>query len=453
MSSAYGTIRAMENLSEPLRLGIALLLGGVIGLEREINEKKQIGNNTPTAIVGLRSFALTSGLGALVGIVAGSNGILAGVIAAAFTLLLLIFYFVDSKATHDYGITTEIGLLYAFTIGILIVGNILPISIIIALTVVVILLLARKDKIKGVVDSIQRREINAFISYAIIALVVLPFLPDQTYSIADLPNSQRFFEALGGNAEKLTQIALFNPYKLWFVVAIITGVDIFGYMLERTIGQKKGWLLTSIAGGFISSTATTQSIAQQSREVKTHGHLLASAIFANVASFFQVGILIAAFNPILLFNLLPLFLAIIVTGLATGVFFLLRAKKEHGQQVALQQGEIFNIIPALKFAGIYMLVIFLSKIGLEFFGSSGFIASSAIAALAGIDAVLINTAQLAGKAVSYELAAWTFVLVNAVNLGGKTVYSFVQGEKTFAFRFGLSMGLIVFASVAALLFI
>lgn len=86
-------------------------------------------------------------------------------------------------------------------------------------------------------------------------------------------------------------------------------------------------------------------------------------------------------------------------------------------------------------------------------GLRSFALTSGLGALAGIVEVLINTAQLVGKAVSYELAAWTFVLVNAVNLGGKTVYSFVQGEKTFAFRFGLSMGLIVLASVAALHFI
>jgi uncharacterized membrane protein (DUF4010 family) len=95
----------------------------------------------------------------------------------------------------------------------------------------------------------------------------------------------------------------------------------------------------------------------------------------------------------------------------------------------------------------------MTKVALLYFGNSGFLITSAIGALAGLDAVMINTASLAGGQISMELAAWTFVLVNAVNLIGKLVYSVIQGSREFAVKFGISVGIIILASIAVVLFI
>lgn len=447
----------METLEIFFRILLAFLCGGVIGIEREVNEKT--GNDSrgeKTAIVGLRSFSLIGALGAIVGFLAVSLGGLALLIAGAFFLLMLIYYILDSQATKDPGITTELAMIYSFVLGLLLSLSSFPIQLTLAITVVLMLLLSQKTKIKSVMQGIKKEEIGAFISYAIIAVVILPFLPNTTYALADIPGLKDFLGNFSLNIDKILTIELLNPFKLWLIVALITGVDMVGYVLEKTIGKKKGWVLASIAGGFISSTATTQSLAQQSTTSKRVHHLLAAALVANLVSFFQIAILIAPVNPVFLVKIIPVIFGIVIVALLLIGFFL-RSKEKSEDSTAVEkiseQKDIFTIGPALKFATLFLVIGIATKIALVFFGSGGFLITTAIGALAGLDAVMINTAQLAGKTVDFQLALTAFVLANAVNLVGKTVYSFLQGKQEFAVKFGISMILLISSSLLMIILI
>ena len=76
-------------------LFLSFVIGAVIGLEREINEKKSTGNAThATAILGIRSFSLIAVLGAVVGLLTKTDFLpLALLIGSGFFLLLLIFLY------------------------------------------------------------------------------------------------------------------------------------------------------------------------------------------------------------------------------------------------------------------------------------------------------------------------------------------------------------------------
>lgn len=445
----------MDGLSEPIRIILALVIGGLIGLEREINEKKSIDRSKkPVAIMGVRSFSLIGGLGSLAGILYDPITPFSLLLSGSFMILLFVFYTLDSLATRDFGLTTEIAILYTYLIGFILMHDIVSIQLLLAITVILILLLSRKDQIKGVVEGIKRAEVNAFIGYAIIALVILPFLPNQTYSLSDIPGSTNFVANFGFEIQKLARIELFNPFKIWLIVALITGVDMAGYALERTIGQKKGWILTSIAGGFISSTATTQSLAHESKETRHIHHLLASALLANLVSFFQIAIIIGTINSAFLIKLLPTLGSILLFSFGTVIFFM-RAKekgKEHAV-ATLKPHKIFDLGAALKFASLFLIISVISKIGLEFFGNTVFLATTVIGSIIGIDAVMINTSELAGKAIDVRLGVIAFTLANAVNLYAKTFYSFLQGRKDFAIKFGVSVTGIILFSLLGLLFV
>lgn len=447
----------MNGLEIPLKILIALALGAVIGLEREINEKKNIGagKQKAVALLGLRSFALTTGLG----VIAGFSQILgfpalAIFIGVSFIILLTIFYVLDSSQTKDPGLTTEVALVYSFVLGALIAIDIFPMQVIIAITIVLILLLSRKSQIKGVIEDIQKREINAFISYAILALVILPFLPNTSITLSDMGGVTNFFKQIGFDASRIQNIEIINPFKLWMIVVLITGVDMGGYILEKTLGQKRGWIAASVAGGFISSTATVVSLAKQSKETARKNPLLAAAMFANMVSFFPILIIIATLN-IQLFQAAFLTLAlIIVSAGAIGTYFLVKreAKATKVKQKA-KQDKIFSLTTALKFAGLYLAVSIVSRLALEFFGQTGFLLASGIGALPGIDAVVINTAQLAGERISLFTATLALIIINAVNLIAKSVYSFTQGDKSFATKYAISMAIIIGASLLGLLFV
>lgn len=439
------------------QLFLAVVLGGVIGLEREVNEKKQASpEGKLSAIVGVRSFSFVALLGAIIGLLYFEFTNLSLLFGGAFLLLLLMFYHHDSTNTKDAGITTELALIFSFIIGNLLTLQVLPVQLILAITVVVILLLSQKEKIKHVVEDIRKQEINAFISFAIIAIVILPFLPNQSYAIADIPGIQSFLENFDVNVQKILAIDMINPFKLWLIVALITGVDFIGYVLEKIFGSKKGWLLTSAVGGFVSSTATTQSLAQESKHKSQVNHLVSAALVANLVSFIQIAILIGAINSVLLIKLFPILLMMFV---AAGIllFYFLHAKDEKAlkeeKATTNKQKNIIDIGAAIKFAFLFLVINIVSKISLELFGESAFLLTTGIGAVIGLDAVMINTAQLAGTHIDYTLAAFAFILANAVNLFGKSIYSFTQGKKEFAVRFLMSVTIIVITSLLGVFFV
>lgn len=445
----------MFELTEPLKLIIAFIVGAVIGLEREDSDQTLIDRKKNIyAPLGIRTFSLVALLGCISGLLFAKYALLAIFLSVIVGILLVVYYIFHSYTSKDIGITTEIALLYSYVLGLLIAIELLPITLTLSIAVVLLLMLSRKEQIKGFVADIQKKEINAFISFALIALVILPFLPNEGFSLGDFPNIQRILSNFQWNLDKLLNIEFINPFKLWTIVALITGIDLFGYILERTLGKDKGWLFASVAGGFISSTATTLSLAQESKTTKEVNYLVSAAVFANMASFFQIGIIIAVLSATFFMQSIPTLFLLITSSAIMGSYFY---KKQHvGKRQIIKkevksEKEIINLAPALKFAGLYLLVQFISRVSLEFFGQNGFLAASAIGAFTGLDAVIVNTAQLAGRQIEISLAIIALIVANAVNLGSKTAYSFLQGNKEFAIKFGISMGIVIVSSIGGLL--
>lgn len=436
------------------RLLLAFLIGAAIGLEREIHEKSGSFEDKSSATLGIRTFSLTSLLGAVTGILYlpyESLGILVGV---AFFALLVSFYILDVRARNARGLTTEIGLMFTFVLGILLVTDVIPVHFTLAISVGIVLLLSQKAFIKDTVQRIRSQELNAFISFAIIAVAILPFLPNQSYSLNDIPGLSGLLESFGLHDREFSDVPLINPFRTWLYVALITGVNLIGYFMEKGLGQKRGWLVASAAGGFVSSTATTRALAQESRNHGVVNNLVGSAITANLVSFIQIFLLITPVNAKLAVNLVPTILIMIVTASAGLYYFLTKQETRNHEQVEHDEvvKSIIDLRAALYFAGLFVLISIVSQVALILFGKSGFLIATAFGSLIGLDAVMINTAQLVGGTISMSTAILAFVLANAVNLGAKTFYAYTGGSKAFTLKFGLSMGSIIVASFIGYLF-
>src|SRR3989344_8605280 len=110
----------MHEIDIGFRILLAFVIGGIIGLEREINEKKNApsdGTNKLVAILGVRSFSLVSGLGALIGFLSPINLPFALVLAGSLILLILAFYVMESRINRDTGITTELAMIFSLVLG------------------------------------------------------------------------------------------------------------------------------------------------------------------------------------------------------------------------------------------------------------------------------------------------------------------------------------------------
>ena len=430
-----------------INFALALLFGAAIGLQRESS------NHGAGSAGGIRTYSLIALLGAVCGVFYINNmSIMAILISAIFFIILVSYYILNSSFTKDFGLTTELAIFYTFLIGLLPMLNILPLKIIVVVFVVLMLILSLKEKTKKLVAGISSKEIESFISYAIIALVVLPFLPNIGYKLVDIPFLASIFTQMGVDLGRFATLELINPYKIWMIVALITGIDVFGYVLAKIIGEKGSFTLASCVGGFISSTSTTQSLAQKSKKTGASNYLVGAALLANMASFLQIFLLVGPLNGRWLVTLIPSLLIMVISAVILATFFLKKKEVENKEDdTEKKEADIFSLVPALKFAGILIVVKLTTKICLILFGQSGFLLSSIIASFAGIDAIVVNLAEMAGGTISLKFATITFLCVSATNLLSKSTYSYFQGNRKFSLKFFLSVLTIIILSFAGLL--
>ena len=162
-----------------VKIIISFILGASIGFEREAYES-QINKNRSSGrgSLGVRSYALISLLGVLSGIIYKTHPFVFIFTIATFILLLFGYYILGSWFNRDIGLTTELAILLNFLFSVFLGLDVFSIQLIIALTVILILIMSLKSEIKTFVTRIQHYELDAFISYALITLVVLPFLPN-----------------------------------------------------------------------------------------------------------------------------------------------------------------------------------------------------------------------------------------------------------------------------------
>lgn len=433
------------------KLFLSLMFGAAVGLERE-SGKQSIESSSAG---GIRTFSLISLLGAICGVFYLNNLPLFSIaIFIIFASIILAYYVIGSFTSKELGITSELAILFTFLIGLLTVLEIVPMPVVVALFVVLVLLLSLKTKTRALAAGISRGEIDSFISYAIIALVIMPFLPNIGYKLGDIPFLSEIFSNFNVDIGRFATLELINPKKVWLVVALITGIDIFGYLLGKIIGHKKSFALTSFVAGFVSSTSATQSLAQKSKKTGIVNYLVGAALLANMSSFLQVFLLVGPLNGRWLISILPSLLMMIVSSTVLAILFLRKKEKiADTSETETKEGKIFSLIPALKFAILLLTIKLVTKICLILFGQSGFVVSSIIASLAGLDAVLVNLAEMAGVAITFKFALITFLLVNATNLLSKSVYSYFQGNRKFALNFFLSSGVVVLASFVGLIFL
>lgn len=441
-------------LSAALKLLIALAVGATIGLEREIHQKKDHHKNRSGALIGVRTFALTTLLGSIAGLLNSEQFVLSSIISATFLILTTINYAISSYISHDTGITTELAAMISYVIGFLIAINFLPIPLVLSIAVVLMLILAYKDQVKNVIEEVHTRELKALLSYAIIAVVILPFLPNTSITLNTIPGINEFLRSNGIDLNVWKDLELINPFKTWLIVAIITGVDLIGYILEKMFGKGRGLIISSLIGGFVSSTATTQSLAVQSKKGANINSVLAAAFIATFASFFSLFLVISPLNPMFTITIAPTLAILIISFGISGMIFLPRYHETTDTKILHPQNNaIFSIKPALIFAVLFITIKIVSSVAFIIYGSQGFLITAAIAGFGGLDAITINIADLSKSVISLRTAILAFIIVNAVNLLAKTFYIFLQGKREFAVKFAVISITIIVLSFAGLWFV
>lgn len=404
---------------------VALAIGLLLGLERERSHAR-------TLPAGSRSFALL----ALAGVTAASiDGYAVAIGLAGVAALMVVAYYRASD--DDPGTTTVLAGVVAYLLGVLTLDRA---ALAVALAVIVAVLLVSKERIHRFArEIVSEVEVEDAIKFLVVAFVVLPLLPNR---------------ALG-------PYGVLNPSKVWLLVVLLTGIGWLGYLGVRALGPARGLLITGLAGGFVSATATTASMGRLSRTMSSMRAPLASALLASLATFGQLLIVIAVIDVDVLRQLwLP-----VITGAAALILVVVvvyrgagagppsdgagnPAGSDHRSAGPAPAARPFALRPALILAAVLTVALLVGRWGGAVLGPQGTILASLAAGLADAHAGAVAAASLAAQGdVTVDTALIAIGAALGSNVIVKGVLAFTAGGRHFGLRYlaGMAAPSLVFA--------
>jgi uncharacterized membrane protein (DUF4010 family) len=382
------------------RFGVALIIGILIGMERErAAELRNV-----KVFAGVRTIALLALAGCTGGLLSEVTAspwplvavitILGGLIIAAYTV------------TQSKGTTSEVAAFVALLCGALCYWEFYSLAG--AIGVVVTLLLSFKTQMHSLAHNLSAEDLFSTLKFAAITVIILPLLPDRTFGPPP-------FDVL-------------NPHQIWLMVVFVSAISFLGYVLMKVVNVRNGITLTGLLGGLVSSTAVTLSFGRRSKTEPTLSVYFAIAItIAWAIMFLRVLVQIAVLNPGLLKNLwLPFLLAALLVA-AYAAFLYWRNSETKSEVVPLVNP--FELRPALTFGAIYALILVLSRGAQIYFGEIGIYFSSALAGLADVNAITLSMAQLSSQpgALDVGVAAEAVVIAILANTLVRTLMVYLTG--------------------------
>lgn len=403
---------------------VALAIGLMLGFERERGHTRELP-------AGSRSFALLSLVGAITASI-GPWAVVVGLVTVG--ALLALSYFRTSK--DDPGTTTEIAAVVAYLLGALAYAQPAMAG---ALAVIVVVLLMSKDRLHRFArEVVSEVELEDAIKFFVVAFVILPLLPN----------------------EPMGPYGALNPARVWLLVVLLTGIGWIGYIGVRALGPGRGLLVTGLAGGFVSASATTASMGRLSRTAAGVRAPLAGALFASVSTFVQLLIVISVVNPEVVRRLWPAAVAgaVVLVGIAIVVYR--GAQKDPGHDgagqndaAAVPASRPFALRPALILAAVLTFALLVGRWGSDVLGPNGAVLAAFAAGLADAHAGSVAAASLAARGdITTDTALLAIAAALGSNLIVKAVLAFTAGGRRFGIGFlaGMAAPTIVFATAMTL---
>ncbi len=366
---------------------MALLLGLLIGLEREHSQR-----GDEPLFAGVRTFPIIVLSGYLAGLLTQAGFIWVLPVALAGTCAIVVTAYASKVGGPHKGATTEFVAVLAFILGALTaLGFLIPAA---TFAVVTTLLLSTKAPLHQLAERIREEELYAILKFGIVSVIVLPLLPNRPYGP---------FQVL-------------NPRLIWWMVVLISGVSMIGYVLMRLLGARRGVAVTGVLGGIASSTAVTFGLSQKAHDAEDllAKYFALGIVIASTIMFLRMLLLTFVIDPHLApILILPMALPVVI---GVGVGILLWRQKGAQQETALKVKNPMELGSAIKFGLIFAVVLFISRAAYYYFGSSGIYAAGALAGLADVDAFTISAAGLARQGVlARSTAGGSILLAGAMN--------------------------------------
>lgn len=383
-----------------LRLGLALAIGFLIGLERGWKERDEAeGQRT----AGLRTYSLIALLGGVFGALTKGDDFL--LLASGFVMVsaaLAAFLWREGVSEDDFSATSVVAVMLTYMLGAFAVLGDAQVAA--GAGVATALLLATKAQLHGWLARITWPEFRAGLLLAAMTFIALPLLP----------------------REAIDPFGAVNPYELWLMTILIAAVSFAGYAAIRIAGPELGTVMAAAAGGLVASTAVTLTLARLARDNPHRVRLLGGSVaLSGAVMLLRVLVVVAILNRTLALSLAP---ALVAGAAAMGVYayLLIRwspdGKKDGKADLKLKNP--FELMEVLRFGLILTVVMLLAVAARHFFGEAGLIGLAAISGLADVDAITLSMARTAqtDAMAGPALAILTAVGVNTLAKTGYAAY-------------------------------
>jgi uncharacterized membrane protein (DUF4010 family) len=387
------------------RFGIALLIGALIGLEREFYQQKA---ESPD-FAGIRTFSLIALLGSVAAFLIDDRGNILAALALGGLILMTTISYTGAilRARSETGITTEVAAILTFFFGVLVMGDQPLVAV--ALAVVTSLLLAFKGELHEFIRGLSLEDIHTTLQFALVAAVILPLLPNRD----------------------IDPFGLLNPFQIWLLVVFVSGIGFSGYVLMKVWGPSQGINLMGILGGLASSTATTISFSSASRQYpQMAGHYARAVVLASTVMLPRVLFLILVIYPPLALRVLIPLSAMLVAGLL--FMFVLQKRNPDDQPTIQPEFKITNplkLSTAIKFGLLFAVVLVLVEYAQTLFGSSGVYLASFLTGLTDVDAITLSVTRLANSGqLASEVAGAAVVIAALMNTVSKGAIAYFSGS-------------------------
>lgn len=383
------------------KLAAALGIGFIIGMQRENSYSR----NNSRHPAGLCSFSIVSLCGALtcyLGELMGSNvPFVVGLIVIGLLLVAShVAYGLSNRENGGpAGVTTSSALIMIYLLGALCWFNRLLEACI--LMIVLLWLLAIKRQLHDFAKKLSTEDIIATVKFAVISLMILPFLPNKAFGPPGLE--------------------VLNPHTIWLFVVFISGIGFVGYVLIKLVGPGKGIWLIGLLGGLASSTALTLNLAGRSCDNEQYAADFTMGIVLSWSVMFARLYLICVFLvPSLAIPLLAPLLVPVIPGLGYAAYLKIRESKNHRQKTT-DFNNPFKLLPAVKFGLVFTVVMFAANAAHNLLGSGALIACSFLGGAAEMDAVAFSLIDMCRKATlenrSFIMALLFASLANTMTKG------------------------------------
>lgn len=417
-------------------LGVSLAIGLFIGLERQRAIVRVEGDDV--LLGGVRTFPLIA--------IAGSACALLSSVTSPWLVAAGLLGLVGLVAVHrvtltpeqrEGGLTTEVAALVTFLLGALACIDIDRgfndasdrLLLVAALGVVTTLLLSIKPKLHEIVRKVSDEDVFATVQILVVAVVVLPLLPDEAFGP---------FDAI-------------QPRQIGKMILLVGGVSFVGYVASRLMGAGRGLVVTGLIGGLVSSTAVTFSMSRRAKDDERVRPAAAVAVVAaSSVMLVRVLVAVAVVHAPLLPRLVVPAGAMALVGGALLIPLVVQARRGEKATADVVLKNPFELKSAVVFGVLFAVVIFISKAARATLGDTALYLAALVAGTTDVDAITLSTAALASEGLALDIAATTILIACFANTIVKGGIAWTSGGRAFGLVVARVFGAMMLAGGLAL---